>query len=300
MDTETLYLFSQVMHHRSFTSVAKARGIAPSSISRSISALEAEVGARLFQRTTRQIVPTEAGLLYFERISSVLEDLAVAGQLVSDVSEQPSGSLRITASNSFGENQLVPLMIEFNKLYPALSLELLLHDRYTDLVEERIDVAIRVGSLDDSTYVARRLSQMKFYIVASPDYLQKNGEPEKPEQISEHSCLVFPRSGFNANWLFKQKQKVQEVLIQGRHLITQSGATKQCTLAGMGLSLLPDWLIQNEIEKGELIILFNDFEVTATDYESAVWMLYPSREYLPMKVKVFRDFLLAHYADKSV
>ncbi|VAW61339.1 Transcriptional regulator, LysR family [hydrothermal vent metagenome] len=298
MDTETLHLFAEVMRQRSFTSIAKARGVAPSSISRSISALEAEVGARLFQRTTRKIVPTEAGLLYYERINTVLEDLEVAGQLVSGASERPHGSLRITASNSFSESQLVPLMIEFNKLYPMLSLALLLCDGYTDLVEERIDVAIRVGSLDDSTYVARRLSVMTFYVVASPAYLQENGVPKKPEQISEHSCLVFPRSGFNVNWLFKQKQKIQEIAIQGKHVITQSGATKQCTLAGMGLSLLPDWLIKNEIEKGELITLFNDFEVTATDYESAVWMLYPSREYLPMKVKVFRDFLLAHYASQ--
>jgi DNA-binding transcriptional LysR family regulator len=295
MDTETLYLFAEVMRHRSFTSIAKQRGIAPSSVSRSISALEAEVGVRLFQRTTRQIVPTEAGLLYFERINSVLEELEVAGQLISDVSEQLKGTLRITASNGFGEKKIVPLIIEFNKLYPELSLELLLHDRYTDLVEERIDVAIRVGSLEDSNYIARQLSPMEFYIVASPQYIELNGLPKAPEEINDHSCLIFPRGEYKSSWLFKREHKIQKISITGKHLITQSSATKKCTLAGMGISLLPDWLIQTEIEKGTLVRLFKNYQVSATDFNGAVWMLYPSKNYLPVKVRLFSDFLMAYF-----
>jgi len=296
MDTETLYLFAEVMHYRSFSAVAKSRGIAASSVSRSISTLEAQVGARLFQRTTRQVVPTEAGQLYFERITSVLEALEIAGQLVSDAGGRPHGTLRVTAPVGFAESLLMPQIIEFNQLYPELSLELLLHDRYTDLVEERIDVAIRLGTLQDSSYIGRQLSPMEFYIVASPHYLEKNGVPQIPEQLCEHRCLIFPRGGHNSSWFFKRKQKIQEVNIKGRHLITQSAATKQCTLAGMGISLLPDWLVQTEIENAELIKLFTDYQVTATDYKAAVWLLYPSREYLPAKVRVFSDFLFAKFS----
>jgi len=296
MDIETLYLFAEVMRQRSFSAIAKTRGIAASSVSRSISALEAQVGARLFQRTTRQVVPTEAGQLYFERITPVLEELEIAGQLVSDVEGRPQGTLRITAPVGFAESLLMPLITEFNQLYPELSLELLLHDRYTDLVEERIDVAIRLGTLQDSSYIARQLSAMEFFIVASPEYLESNGVPQMPEQLSEHRCLIFPRGGHNSSWFFKRKQKIQEVSIKGRHLITQSTATKQCTLAGMGISLLPDWLVKTEIEKGELVKLFTDYQVTATDYKAGVWLLYPCRQYLPAKVRVFSDFLFAKFS----
>jgi len=300
MDTQSLYLFVDVMRQRSFIAIAKARGISASSVSRSISALETEVGARLFQRTTRQVVPTEAGVLYFERISSVLEDLEIAGQLVTDAGDRPHGTLRITAPIGFSETQLMPHIIEFNQLYPELSLELLLQDRYLDLIEERIDVAIRVGSLEDSTYIARRLSAMEFYIVASPRYLEKNSLPKTPQQLIDHSCLIFPRGGQNSNWFFKRKQKTQKVSISGRHLITQSAATKQCALAGMGLALLPDWLVKKEIEQGELVKLFDDYQVTATDYDAAIWILYPSREFLPAKVKLFSDFLFNQFSRKGI
>jgi len=292
MDVDSLYLFAQVMRQRSFTNVAKERGIAASSVSRSISALESEVGTRLFQRTTRQIVPTEAGLLYFERINLVLEELELAKQLATDINNQPKGKLRISLPKVFGELHVVPLLAEFNRLYPDLSLDVLLNDRFADLIEERIDVAIRVGSLEDSTYIARQLLPMSFCITASPEYLVRFGIPETPEQVKEHNCLLFPRSGHNFNWTFKCQNKIEEISVQGKHLLTQSSAIKQCTVAGMGLSLLPDWLVEKEIRHGQLTKLFRDFEVTATDFNGAVWMIYPSREYLPAKVKLFCDFLL--------
>ncbi|HHJ35797.1 MAG TPA: LysR family transcriptional regulator [Gammaproteobacteria bacterium] len=297
MDTATLHLFIDVMRTRSFTAIAKARGIAASSVSRSISGLEAEVGVRLFHRTTRQVVPTEAGLLYFERIHTVLEELEQARQIATDTSQQPKGTLKITAPVVFGEHHIIPLLAEFSRQYPDLSLEFILNDRYNDLIEERIDIAIRVGTLDDSSYIAKRLATMSFYITASPEYLEKHGTPAEPEQINNHNCLLFPRSGYNSNWLFKKQKNTQEISISGKYLITQSSAIKQCTLSGMGLSLLPDWLIQPEIDKGQLVKLFDEFQVTATDYKGAVWMLYPSREYVPAKVKLFSDFLFNKFSD---
>jgi len=296
MDVQSLYLFTDVMRQRNFASIAKARGIAPSSVSRSISALESEIGVRLFQRTTRQIVPTEAGLLYYERIGYILEALELAQHQATDVNSQPTGTLRVTTSKVFGEMHIVPLLATFSQLYPELSLEIQFNDGYTDLIEERIDIAIRAGSLEDSSYIARQLLPMSFYISASPEYLAKNGTPQSPQQIKEHNCLLFPRSGHNFNWLFKQREKIQEISVQGKHLLTQSSAIKQCTLAGMGLSLLPDWLIQPELDAGRLISLFSEFEVTATDYKGALWLLYPSREYVPAKVRLFNDFLLAHFS----
>jgi len=292
MEVASLYIFAEVVRLRSFTAIAKARGVAPSSVSRTILALENEVGIRLFHRTTRQIVPTDAGMRYFERISSVLEELELAQQLASDHDSLPTGTLKITAPRVFGELYLIPLLPKFNQLYPDLSLEVVLTDDFTNLVEEGIDVAIRAGSLQDSSYIARQLLPMKFFITASPDYLAKMGTPSLPEHISQHDCLVFPRVGHNPNWLFKTGDEIEEVAIQAKFLVTQSSAIKQLTLDGMGLSLLPDWLVSRDIASGKLVSLFNDRQVTATNYNSAVWLLYPSREYLPLKVKVFNEFIL--------
>ncbi len=299
MDIESLVLFTEVMHHRSFTSVAKSRGVAPSSVSRAINTLEQVLGVRLFLRTTRNVMPTEAGLIFFNRIKTILEDLDIAREQALDITNKPQGTLRITASKVFGEMHLVPLLSRFNQRYPEISLEVLLHDRYTDLVEERIDLAIRVGSLEDSNYIVRELMPMAFKIVASPDYLKKWKHPQRPEQLIEHNCLLFPRSGYNLNWLFRKNNKIKEINIKGKHLLTQSSAIKQCTLDGMGISLLPDWLIEKEIKTEKLILLFQQYEVTATDFNSSVWMLYPSREYLPSKVKVIRDFLLEHLSNRQ-
>jgi len=296
MDVANLYLFAEVIRQRSFSAVAKTRGIAPSSVSRSIRALEKEVGIRLFHRTTRQIMPTEAGLRYYERITSVLEELELAQQLASDHDSLPKGTLKITAPRVFGELYLIPLLPKFNQYYPDVSFEIVLSDGFTDLVQEGIDIAIRAGKLQDSNYIARQLLPMNFFITASPDYLAKMGTPSLPEHIAQHNCLIFPRAGHNPNWLFKTADKIEEVAVQAKILVTQSSAIKKLTLAGMGLSLLPDWLVSRDIASGKLVQLFDDKQVTATNYDSAVWLLYPSRDYLPLKVKVFNEFILKHFS----
>ena len=292
MEISTLKLFIEVMRQRSFTEVARAHGIAPSSVSRTIAGLEDELGIRLFQRSTRKLEPTEAGKVYFEHISPSIDELETAREIAADVSVEPRGTLRVTSSIVFGQLAIVPLLPEFAALYPDLAVELILTDEFLDLIENRIDVAIRLGTLQDSSYIARCLQSIKFYICASPEYIANHGKPENPEQIKAHKCLLFPRVGHNLNWLFKDgEQTITEIPISGKYLITNSQAIKQCTLAGMGLSLLPDWLVNKEIIAGKLVRLFPDFDVTATDYESSVWLLYPSKEYLPLKVRVFIDFL---------
>ena len=144
--------------------------------------------------------------------------------------------------------------------------------------------------------LSHALRSMKFYICASPDYIERHGAPLTPEEIQHHNCLLFPRRGFNLNWLFRDSSgRLKDIPIQGRCLITNSNAIRECAAAGMGLALLPDWLIDDDIRKGTLISLFDDYEVTATDYDSAVWILRPSRQYMPRKVAVFLDYLEKNY-----
>lgn len=293
MDIHTLKLFMEVMEKRSFAEVARSRNIDPSSVSRAIAKLESELGIKLLQRSTRRLQPTEAGAIYYGRVAPIISEIEIAAQMATDVGRNPTGTLRITASSVFCEKQIVPLLPEFTQRYPTLRMEIILTDAYLDLIEERIDVAVRLGTLEDSSYMVRKLRPMEFYICASPHYLEKYGEPHKPAHIEEHDCLLFPRQGHNLNWLFKNKTgKVIEISVNGKYLLTNSLAIQQCALAGMGLTLLPDWLVNEEIRLGNLVRLFPDYEVTATDYQSSIWLLYPSRDYIPQKTKILIDYLV--------
>lgn len=299
MNLQTLSIFLEVMQQLSFTEVAHARNVAPSSISRTISNLEVELGIKLFQRSTRKLTATEAGRTYFERVSSALGELKEAEQVAKDISNEPRGTLRVTVPTVFGSMYIVPMLPSFLEAFPELKIELIMSDAYSDLIEERIDIAIRLGTLQDSSYISRKIKGMTFYICANPDYLKQSNHPETPDDLQQHNCLLFPRSGYSTTkWLFRDSdKKLTEVSINGNCIITNSESIKQSTLSGMGISLLPDWLVQKEIENGELVNLYEDYKVTATDFNSAVWLLYPSRDYLPLKTKTFSEYLMdkIHY-----
>ncbi len=287
-----LQLFVEVMRQGSFAAVARERNLDPSSVSRAIAGLEAELGIRLFQRTTRQLSPTEAGTAYFERIEPLVEEMQQAIDVAADISGQPKGKLRLTASVSFGLKCVVPLLPNMAALYPELTVDLLLTDAVVDLFAERIDLAIRLGLLADSTLIAQQLMRTHYSVCASPDYLKRAGQLEKPIDVEQHNCLLFPLAGFRSRWIFKDRSgELSEVSVHGRTLISSAIALQQCAIAGMGLALLPDWLIDEDLQAGTLINVFPDYDVTATDFSTAAWLVYPSRAYVPLKVRVLIDFL---------
>ncbi|MBW4658821.1 MAG: LysR family transcriptional regulator [Drouetiella hepatica Uher 2000/2452] len=292
MDISVLQLFIEVMKQGNFAAVARDRNLDPSSVSRAIASLEAELGIRLFQRTTRQLSPTEAGKIYFERIEPLVEEMQQAIDVAADASGQPKGILRVTASVSFGHKCIVPLLPQFASLYPDLTIDLLLTDAVVDLFTERMDVAIRLGLLADSTLIAQQLMRTHYSVCASPEYLKRSGSLEKPLDVEQQNCLLFPLAGFRSRWLFKDRNgALSEVAVSGRTLISSGIALQHCAIAGMGLALLPNWLIDEDLQTGTLINVFPDYEVTATDFSTAAWLVYPSRAYVPLKVRVFIDFL---------
>lgn len=287
-----LQLFVDVVRQGSFAAVARDRNLDPSSVSRAIAALEAELGIRLFQRTTRQLSPTEAGITYFERIEPLVDEIRQATAAAADLSDQPRGKLRITASVSFGLKCIVPLLPQFASLYPDLTVDLLLIDAVVDLLAERVDVAVRLGLLADSSLVAQQLMRTHYSVCASPDYLKRSPQLEQPMDIAQHHCLLFPLAGFRSRWIFKDRGgALSEVAVQGRTLISSAIALQQCAIAGMGLVLLPNWLIDDDLQAGTLVNVFPNHAVTATDFSTAAWLVYPSRTYVPLKVRVFIDFL---------
>ena len=295
MEISVLRIFIEVMRQGSFAAVARERNIDPSSVSRSISGLEQELGVRLFQRTTRKLSPTEAGITYFNRIEPLIEEMQRAVELITEVSGQPKGTLKVTASVSFGLKCIVPLLAEFGMLYPELSVDLLLTDSRVDLLTERVDLAIRLGQLRDSTLIAQKLMSTRYLVCASPGYLKQWGQLNQPEEITQHNCLLFPFAGFRSRWIFKDSQgEISEIPVSGRNIISNAIGLQQCAIAGMGLALLPHWLVNEDLEAGKLIKVLPNYDVTATDFDTLAWLVYPSRTYVPLKVKVFMDFLKKH------
>lgn len=298
MDVSVLQIFVEVMRQGSFAAVARDRNIDPSSVSRSIAGLEAELGVRLFQRTTRQLSPTEAGMAYFERIEPLIAEMQQAIAVATDLSEQPQGTLRVTTSVSFGLKCIVPLLPHFSEMYPDLTVDLLLTDAVVDVLAERIDLAIRLGHLPDSTLIAQRLMQTRYLVCASPQYLKQWGYLEKPSDLEHHNCLLFPLAGFRSRWIFQDRNgELSETAVRGHTIISTAIALQQCAIAGMGLVLLANWLVDDALKAGALVNVFPDYAVTATDFSTAVWLVYPSRSYMPLKVRMFIDLLKRKLSD---
>ena len=299
METDQLRLFVDVARRGNFAAVARDRAIDPSSVSRVIAALETELGVRLFQRTTRRVALTEAGDLYLNRVEPLLNDLEHARDEILAVSAGPVGTLRLTASVAFGRQCLVPLLPAFRAQFPRLKLELLLSDTNLDLVGERVDLAVRLGPSFDTSLVGVKLCDTRYRVCASPGYLKKCKPLQRPQDLTAHRCVLFALPEFRTRWLFRsRKGELSEVAVDGDLVVSNALALRDCVLAGMGPSLLANWLIDEELAAGRLIDLFPKYRVTATDFETAAWLLYPSRTYLPNKVRATIDFLKRHWDDR--
>lgn len=287
-------MFVEVARRGSFAAVARDHNMDPSSVSRAVASLEAGLGTRLFQRSTRRMGLTEAGSLYFSRVEALVDELDHARDAVLVASVHPVGTLRLTASVSFGHQCLLPLLPKFRALFPAIKLELLFTDTNLDLVSERVDLAIRLGASLDSSLIGVKLLDIRYRVCASPAYLARARPLRAPEDLAHHSCLSFTLPEFR-RWLFRDSAgAVSEVPVDSTVVISSGLALRECALAGMGPTLLANWLIDDDIAQGRLIDPFPSYDVTATNFETAAWLLYPSRTYLPNKVRVMVDFLKRH------
>lgn len=292
MEVAVLQLFIDVMRKGTFAAAAREHDLDPSSVSRAISGLEEELGVRLFQRTTRKLSPTEAGINYFQKIEPLVQELGQAMEVVTDATGKPSGTVRVSSSVSFGLTCIVPHLSEFQKEYPDLTVDLQLSDAVVDIVAERFDLAIRLGRPADSTLIARKLMSTRYHVVASKKYRKSAPPLSCPKDLKEHNCLLFPLSSYRTRWRFRDaKKRVTEVPIGGKTVISSATALRECALQGMGVALLPHWIVEDDLKKGTLVDLFPQLQPTATDFETAAWLVYPSRQYVPLKLRVFIDWL---------
>jgi DNA-binding transcriptional LysR family regulator len=296
MDTNSLKLFVEVAKLGSFAAVARRLDLDPSSVSRTIAALEEQLGVRLFQRTTRQLTLTEAGEIYLQRIAPLLNEFDYALDEANKVSRGPSGTLRMTASVSFGQLCILPHIPEFRSLYPEVKLELLLTDAVVDLVADGIDLACRLAPKFNSELVGTRLIDTHYCVCASPDYLKLMPPLECPEDLEQHHCLVFTLPEYRSQWKFKDNnENLTLVNIRSNISISSALALREAALLGMGPALLAHWLVDDDIAQGKLIQLLPKYQVTAEDFDTAAWLIYPSRHFLPNKTRVMIDFLKQKY-----
>jgi DNA-binding transcriptional LysR family regulator len=308
MNLEQISTFIHVARTGSFAAAARSEAVDPSLISRAVASLEEELGFRLFQRTTRALSLTEAGEAYLARIAPLIEEMQLAREQAQALTSEPQGQLRITSSVSFGQMCIVPHLAAFRAQYPKLALELVLTDSVVDLVAERIDVAIRLSPRVDSGYIGQELMRTQYRVVASPAYVARHGKLKHPKDLTGRDCAVFPMAGFRTQWRFRQKPRsknaqpgdVFEIPIQGGIAISSALALRQAAMDGLAPSLLAQWLVDDALADGRLIDLFPGFEATATDFQTAAWILYPSRAYLPLKVRAFTEHLKSQLKVKAM
>lgn len=293
MNTESFQIFIDVYNNESFAEVAKSRNIAPSSITRSIAQLEQELGFRLFQRTTRKVSPTEEGEEFYKRILPINEELGKIKDQISD--KMTNATLRVTANVSFSYSFLNNLIPKFKKKYPNINLELIITDEYVDLVSERVDLAIRYGKLVDSSLVGTKLFELDYVLCASAAYL-KNKKIKRPEDIRELDCIGLMISRYNLTWKFKKREEITDVVLRPHIKAKGTIPLVEYAKAGLGLTVVPRRMVDRDLKSGKLVSLFEDYEITPTEFGAAAWMLYPSSEFVPTKVKVFAEFLKAQLA----
>lgn len=296
MDDQLLRTTLLVARAGSFAAAARETGADPSSVSRQVAALETALGFRIFDRTTRRLDATEAGRMYLDRAAAGLEALDEAADAARDVMSAPSGLLRVTTSVAFGERWLIPHVASFRAAYPKIRLDLVLTDAVADLAGDGIDLALRLGPRPETgSFVVAKLFDTPYRVVATPDYVARAGHPATPADLAHHDGLMFRLPAFRSDWHFRARGggAVEHALPREALTISNALGLRRAVLTGMGAALLADWTIAEDIASGALVDLFPDWQVSAGTSESAAWIVYLSRAYVPTRLRVFIDHLRA-------
>ena len=280
-------VFAQVVESGGFTAASAVLGLTPSAVSRQVSQLEDRLGARLLNRTTRRISLTEIGAAYYERARAALDTLAEAEQAVVDLSAAPSGVLKISMPSIFGSFHIAPILPDFVDRHPDITLEVSITDRFVDLVEEGLDVAVRVAELRDSSLVARRIAPFRRLVCASPQYVARCGRPESPDDLNDHDCLVLTSYQPRGHWQFGPGKVPRSIPVTGRIASNSVDVLLRAAMAGTGLVQLPSYVLSNGIKTGALLPLLTGYEADNRN----VYAVYPASRHLSPKVRAFVDFL---------
>ena len=284
-------MFAAVMETGSFAEAARRLGTSSGQASKLVSRLEADLGVRLLNRTTRALSPTEVGQAYYERIRALIEELDALGEAVKNRSGSVSGRLKLTAPLSFGNKQLVPALVDFATRFPEVSLEVGFSDRVVNLVDEGFDAAVRIGHQSDASTVVRKLCESRIVLAASPAYLAQHGTPATPQDLGRHDCVVDTNFKDRDTWHFRLDSKPVTVNVRGRIYLSNADACVAAAEAGLGITQVPSFVAGDAIHAGRLVPLLRGMEPPAVPVQA----VYPPGRHLALKVRALVDFLAERF-----
>ncbi len=288
--------FAHVVDQGGFTDAARKMGISKSAVSKHISSLEARLGARLLNRTTRRVSPTEIGLAYYDRARRVLNDAGEADALVSSMQSAPTGLLRVSVATDFGSLHLSPVLGSFFSQYPDMSVNLELDNRYIELISEGYDAAIRVGEMEDSTLRARKIADSTLRMVASPKYLEVHGRPRRIDDLSAHKLLHYSNQSNNVVWkMTSLSGEKRHVRTTGSFTVNDGQSLLNAAINGLGIAYLPSFLYHAAMDTG----LVEDVMPELPKERQGIYVVYPPGKFTQPKVRAFIDFLVMTFAKKG-
>src|SRR5882672_10943149 len=284
--------FVRVVDSKGFSAAAPVLGLTPSAVSKLVTRLETRLGVRLLQRTTRALHLTQEGEVFYAAAKRIVGEIeALENQIVGE-SGTPSGVLRVTTSLAFATHQLAPVLSEFLARHPLVQFELLPTDRVIDMVEEGIDIALRIGRLADTSFMARKIGEDKRLICAAPSYLARHGTPQRPEDLARHNCIVSRDNAYLNRWPFKVDDRIVEIDVRGRVAVSEGEAQMQLALQGVGIVRLTRLTLARAIREGTLVPLLGAF---SAEEAVAIHAVYPHRRHLAPKVPAFVNFLIEKF-----
>ena len=289
-------IFVQAAEARSFSVAGRLLGVTPSAVGKSISRLEERLGVRLFHRSTRSVTLTAEGGLFLERCRRILSEIEAAELELSETQQAPRGKLRV--SLPLVGMLVMPALTDFMHRYPAVEMDVHFSDRVVNVIEEGFDVVMRFGEPHDSRLMSRSLGQYRLHLVASPGYLALRGTPDKPGELVNHACLQhrFPSSGKFEPWPFKQTEEIADLVLPTSMICNTSAALLDVARAGLGIACLPDFMVQEAIDKGELVTVLDEH----TEHHGTLRLFWPSSKYLSPKLRVSIDFMVEQiFAQKN-
>lgn len=284
--------FVQVVQLGSFSAAARDQSSSQATVSKKVAALEQKLGVKLLNRSSRDQSLTEAGSDYFDHCISILGEIDEAESRVRSQVAKPKGQLRVTAPAAFARIVLAPLLPEFLARYPDIQINMPLDERHIDLIGEGVDVAIRAGKLEDSSLIAKPLLANPLMLVASPQYLQRCGVPEIPQDLQNHDCIAYSLSKTLNNWRFSRSGKEEAVTVSGAFRSNNGETNLALVIAGQGITQVPRWMVSDHLERGHLVQVLADYETNAVP----IHVIYPQSRHLPLKVRCFIDFLIEKLA----
>ncbi len=280
-----LALLAYVIDAGGYAPAARKLGLTRSAVSKQISALEDSFGTRLIQRNSRQLRPTEVGERLYQTGVRIVAELEQASREARSMSDGVAGTLKVTAPLDLGERMVAPLMAELSREYPNLHVELHLDDRTVDLIADGVDVAIRIGVLEDSALQMRRLAVIEQWLCASPGYLEARGVPQTPDDLADHDCILYTFDDEPLRWTFIENGRERDVRVNGRVWANSGGCLKAFAVAGAGIVMLASPMLQQALDQGQLVAILTDCQVPSCTLSA----IYPSRKHLDPKVRAFVD-----------